>query len=62
MTEPAPEGFVRAYHLTMLEHAKTDIQFCRLKVATFVDANDPFELLALNLRDTSLSGVTSPVS
>src|ERR1700681_4254027 len=37
-------------HLTLLEHAKTNIQFRRLKVAMFSDANDPFELLALNCR------------
>ena len=53
MTNPTPAGFVRVYHLTLLEHAKTDIQHCRLKVATFSDANDPFELLALNCRGRS---------
>jgi hypothetical protein len=50
MAALAPDGFVRAYHLTKLEHATTDIRSPRLKVATFSDANDPFELLALNLR------------
>ena len=45
-----PEGFIRAYHRTKLEHATSSICSRRLKVATFSDANDPFELLALNLR------------
>jgi hypothetical protein len=45
-----PKGFIRAYHLTKLEHATSNIRSRRLKVATFEDANDPFELLALNLR------------
>ena len=53
MTEPVPQGFIRVYHLTLFEHAKTNIQFHRLKVATFSDANDPFELLALNCRGHS---------
>lgn len=48
-----PPNFIRVYHLTTLEHAKSDIQFHRLKVATFEDANDPFELLALNCRGRS---------
>jgi len=53
MIDEPPVGFVRAYHLTLLDHAKADIQHDRLKVATFADANDPFELLALNCRGRS---------
>ena len=50
-TTPRPlPGVVTVYHLTKLEHAKSSIQFGRMKIATFSDANDPFELLALNLR------------
>lgn len=50
MNPTPPPDFVRAYHLVQLAHAKTNIESRRLKVATFADANDPFELLALNLR------------
>jgi len=51
-----PEGFIRAYHLTKLEHATSNIRSRRLKIATFSDANDPFELLALNLRGSENRG------
>jgi hypothetical protein len=51
-----PEGFIRAYHLTKFEHAVSSIRSRRLKVATFADANDPFELLALNLRGSEKRG------
>lgn len=51
MTNDAPPpGFDRVYHLAPLRFAKTNIEFRRLKVATFSDANDPFEAKALNLR------------
>lgn len=46
-TVPPLHGFVRGYHLTELPHAVTNIERQRLKVCTFADANDPFELLAL---------------
>ena len=45
-----PPGFDRVYHLAPLRFAKTNIEFRRLKVATFSDANNPFEAKALNLR------------
>jgi hypothetical protein len=51
-----PQGFIRAYHLTKLEHAISNIRLRRLKVATFSDANDPFELMALNLRGSENRG------
>ena len=48
---PPPPQFIRLYHLTSAHHAKSDIASGRLKVARFRDLNDPFELLAMNLRD-----------
>lgn len=47
---PPDPKFVRAYHLTSAEHGISSISLCRLKVARFSDANDPFELLAFNTR------------
>ena len=43
--------FVRGYYLTSSEHALSDISLRRLKVARFADANDPFELRALNCHE-----------
>ena len=43
---PAPD-FVRAYHMTSVPHALSDIKRRRLKVARFSEVNDPFELLGL---------------
>jgi len=40
---------MRAYHLLSSEHALSDIALQRIKIATFSDLNDPFELLALSL-------------
>ena len=40
---------MRAYHILPSDHALTDIALQRLKVATFSDLNDPFELLAVSL-------------
>lgn len=48
---PPPPQFIRLYHLTSANHAERDIALGRLKVARFCDLNDPFELLAMNLRD-----------
>ncbi len=48
---PPPSQFIRLYHLTSAHHAKSNIASGRLKVARFRDLNDPFELLAMNLRD-----------
>lgn len=45
---PPNPAFVRAYHLTSSQHAMSDINQRRLKVARFSEVNDPFELLALN--------------
>jgi hypothetical protein len=42
---------VRVYHLCGAAHAVQNIQKSRLKVVTFVDANDPFELSVFYSRD-----------
>jgi hypothetical protein len=38
---------VRAYHLTSAAHALSNLRHRRLKIATFNDLNDPFELWAV---------------
>jgi hypothetical protein len=48
---PPPKPFVRLYHLTNATHALTNIRKGRLKVTRISEANDPFELMALNFRD-----------
>jgi hypothetical protein len=48
---PPPKEFIRLYHLTSADFAISNIALGRLKVARFSDANDPFELIALNLRE-----------
>jgi Protein of unknown function (DUF2971) len=39
---------VHGYHLMSADHALSSISLRRLKVARFSEANDPFELMALN--------------
>ena len=39
--------FVRAYHLTSAAHALSNLEHRRIKIATFDDLNDPFELWAV---------------
>jgi hypothetical protein len=51
---PPPDGFVRVYHLCEARYAIADIEKSRLKVATFADANDPFELSVFYARDPQL--------
>lgn len=46
---PEPDK-LRLYHFTTAEHAMTNLEKGRMKVARFADCNDPFELLALNFR------------
>ncbi|MHC2614861.1 hypothetical protein [Bradyrhizobium diazoefficiens] len=48
---PPPDGFVRVYHLCEAGYAVANIEKNRLKVATFADANDPFELSVFYSRD-----------
>ena len=45
---PPPEGFVRAYHFTCEKYGRFAFRDRRLKVARFLDANDPFELMAIS--------------
>lgn len=42
---------MRLFHLTTAEHAISNIASSRIKVARFNDLNDPFELLAAELKD-----------
>jgi len=46
-----PSKTIRLYHLLSAEHALSNISFKRLKLATYKDLNDPFELLSANLAD-----------
>lgn len=48
---PPPDGFVRVYHLCKATYAIENLQKSRLKVATFADVNDPFELSVFYSRD-----------
>ena len=55
--KPAPKAdraVVRAYHLTSAEHAISNLKHRRLKIATFDDLNDPFELWAVAQSDPEL--------
>lgn len=45
---PPSPNLVRAFHLTSAEHGISNISLRRLKVTRFSEANDPFELSALN--------------
>jgi len=51
ISAPAPDGFRRAYYFTSADYGLSGIALRRLKVARFSDANDPFELLGVRLRD-----------
>lgn len=48
---PPANEWRRVYHLTPAEYAISNIAFGRLKLARFADLNDPFELIAANLKD-----------
>ncbi len=48
---PPPKPFIRLYRLAKCEHAVGSIRMKRLKVTRISEANDPFELMALNFRD-----------
>jgi len=43
----------RVYHLLPCDRAIDDLNQCRLKVSTFIDLNDPFELHAFRIADRS---------
>jgi hypothetical protein len=51
---PPNKGTLAVYHLTSAEHAISDIALSRLKLARIDDLNDPFELMAVNLREPRL--------
>lgn len=51
VVRPPLAEWIRLYHITTTESGMSDIALRRMKVARFLDLNDPFELLALNLRD-----------
>ncbi|MCH7777567.1 MAG: DUF2971 domain-containing protein [Gemmatimonadetes bacterium] len=54
---PPHKKFIRVYHLSSAEFAISNIKLGRLKVARFSDLNDPFELMALNLRERRMRKV-----
>ena len=51
---PPPEAFLRVYHITSAEFAISNIGLGRMKVARFLDLNDPLELMALNFREPQM--------
>lgn len=48
---PPPKPYIRLYHLSKEAHALANVRAGRLKVTRISEANDPFELMALNFRD-----------
>lgn len=49
---PPPKPFIRLYHMCKEKHALSNLRNRRLKVTRISEANDPFELMALNFRDS----------
>jgi len=47
---PPPSDFLRVYHICRAEYGISNIALGHLKVARFSEANDPFELLSLQLK------------
>lgn len=45
---------MRVYYYTKEEHALENIEYKRIKISLLEELNDPFELLAMNLRDRHL--------
>jgi hypothetical protein len=45
--EPPPKQYIRLYHICPLEHAQSNLENSRLKIACFDDLNDPFEFRAV---------------
>jgi len=45
---------MRVYYLTGAQYGLSDLALRRVKIARFADLNDPFELLAVDLRDPAL--------
>jgi Protein of unknown function (DUF2971) len=48
---PPPKDFIRVYHITSAEFGVSSVGLGRMKVARFLDLNDPFELMAMNFRE-----------
>jgi hypothetical protein len=48
---PPPKPYLRLYHLCKASHALSNIEHGRIKVTRISEANDPFELMALNFRE-----------
>lgn len=56
---PPPQPYRRLYHLSKECRALSNLRAGRLKVTRLFEANDPFELMALNFRDKRIrSAVT----
>ena len=51
VVKPPPKPLRRVYHMCSAEHGVSNIELSRMKISRFSDLNDPFELLALNLRE-----------
>ena len=45
---------MRVYHFLSEQYGMDDLLKRRLKIATFSDLNDPFELLAVSLSDSAV--------
>lgn len=48
---PPSSSVVRVYHITSAEYGISNLGLRRIKVARFMDLNDPYELLALRVTD-----------
>jgi hypothetical protein len=46
--------YMRVYYFTKSEHGLENIKLSRLKISTFNNLNDPFELLGVELSDRSV--------
>jgi len=53
VVKPPSDEWIRVYHITPAEFGMSDLALRRIKVARFLDLNDPFELLAVNLRNAT---------
>ena len=49
---PTNHGMIRLYNLSKAEHALSNLENSRIKISTFNDLNDPFELLAANFKES----------
>jgi hypothetical protein len=52
VVRPPAVEFRRLYHITTADYAVSDISHRRLKIARVSDLNDPFEMMAISLRET----------